>query len=239
VNPQGRIAVVTGAASGIGAGLVRALDRAGAKAVVATDVRPGAACRHLDVTDREATAALVDEIENTLGPVDIWFSNAGVGGGAGLETADAVWVRQWQVHVNAHVTAARVLVPRWQARGGGHLVITASMAGLLTNPGDAPYAVTKRAAIAFAEWLAVTHGRSGVGVSCVCPGAVDTPMLHGAPTSGAGQILTADEAALRIVNGVTAGTFLILTHPEMYDAVTAKAHDPQRWIASMQHRLAP
>jgi len=264
MDPHGRIVVVTGAAGGIGSALVRRLIAIGATAVVATDVafsgvqalaadlngdagtaRGGGRVfpRALDVTDGAATSALVEEIEDTLGPIDLWFANAGLSGGGGPEQPDDVWDRQWQVNLMAHVHAARALVPGWLARGEGHLVTTASMAGVLTTLGDGVYAATKHAAVGFAEWMAITYGDQGVRVSCICPGAVNTDMLRagagGDPAKasaviGGGEVLEPDEAAARIVAAVTEDRFLILTHPDMHRFIVRKAEDPERWITGMQ-----
>jgi NAD(P)-dependent dehydrogenase (short-subunit alcohol dehydrogenase family) len=257
MDPGGRIAVVTGAAGGIGSALVRALVDAGARTVVATDLEPPepaglgtrVLARRLDVSDEAATRALVAEIEGTTGPVDMWFANAGLAGSTGLAGSDDVdlsnrtWDLQWQVNLMAHVFAARALLPGWLARGEGHLITTASMAGLLTVLGDGVYAATKHAAVGFAEWLAITYGGQGVRVSCVCPGAVDTAMLRSgtggdalkaAAGIGGGQLLSPDEAAARIVEAATADRFLILTHPEMHELVVRKAEDTDRWIRGMQ-----
>ena len=264
MDPKGRIAVVTGAAGGIGSAIVRTLIAAGATGVVATDLdrsgvetlaaelngEAGTATgggrvfpRRLDVTDSGATLALVEEIDDTLGPIDLWFANAGLAGGGGPEADDTTWNRQWDVNLMAHVYAARALLPAWIARGEGHLVTTASMAGLLTSLGDGVYAATKHAAVGFAEWLAITYGDQGVRVSCVCPGAVDTPMLRRGAAGdatrasmviGGGEVLPAAEAARRIVHAVTEDRFLIYTHPDMQTFVTRKAEDPDRWIRGMR-----
>jgi NAD(P)-dependent dehydrogenase (short-subunit alcohol dehydrogenase family) len=256
MDPKGRIAVVTGAAGGIGGALVRALAGAGARAVVATDLEEpviGAAPsteivpRQLDVTDEVATGALVAEVESSIGPVDLWFANAGLAGRGGPDVPDAVWERQWQVNVMAHVHAARALLPGWTARGEGHLITTASMAGLLTTLGDGVYAATKHAAVGFAEWMAITYGAQGIKVSCVCPGAVDTAMLRAGAAGdaakaaagiGGGEVLAPDAAAARIVDAVAHDRFLILTHPEMQELVVRKAQDPDRWIKGMQRLWA-
>lgn len=195
-EPRGAIAVVTGAAGGIGAALVRALGAAGAAVVVATDVDadhiarvaavldgelpdtsvPG---RALDVTDREATEALVDEVGSAHGPIDLWCANAGIGTASGVSTDPRTWMRTFEVNVMGHVHATTALLPAWRARGSGHLLVTASAAGLLTNLGDAPYSVTKHGAVAFAEWVAITHGHEGIGVTCLCPQGVRTAMVFG------------------------------------------------------------
>jgi NAD(P)-dependent dehydrogenase (short-subunit alcohol dehydrogenase family) len=253
MDPRGRIAVVTGAAGGIGGALVRALVSAGADLVVATDLRADAieggdkvVARPLDVGDEAATIALVAEIESAHGPVDLWFANAGLATGGGADAPDDVWANQWRVNVMAHVYAARALLPGWIARGEGHLVTTASMAGILTSLGDGVYAATKHAALGFAEWLAITHADQGVKVSCVCPGGVDTPMLRGslgdaakaAAAIGGGEVLSAEEAAARIVAAVTDDVFFIYTHPELKVFVERKAADPDRWIRGMSRLWA-
>jgi NAD(P)-dependent dehydrogenase (short-subunit alcohol dehydrogenase family) len=249
MDPAGRIAVVTGAGGGIGGGLVRALVAAGAAAVVAIDLEPPSgfagpvAARRLDVTDDDATAALVADIEGSVGPIALWFANAGIAGGGGPEQPDAAWNRQWQVNVMGHVHAARALLPLWLERGEGHLVTTASMAGLLTTLGDGVYSATKHAAVGFAEWVAITYGAQGVRVSCVCPGAVDTAMLRAggggdaekaAAAIGGGDVLSPDAVAEVVLAGVLEDRFLIFTHPGMHEFVVRKAEDPERWIRGMR-----
>lgn len=250
MDPNGKLAVVTGAAGGIGSGIVRALLDAGARRVVACDLDGSAvpvhdervATRSLDVADEAATVALVEALASEDGPIDLWFANAGIAHGGGIEATDDVWHRQWQVNVMSHVHAARALFPGWQARGTGHLVTTASMAGILTSLGDGVYAAAKHAALGWAEWLAITHAADGIEVSCVCPGAVDTAMLRGGAGGdaakatamiGGGEVLDPDEAGRRIVAAVAEGRFLIFTHPEMQEFVERKAADPDRWIRGM------
>lgn len=263
MDPRGRITVVTGAAGGIGGALVRALVAGGAKAVVAADldeaplealaaeVNGDAATatgggpvfpRRLDVAHEAATQRLIDEVDDLIGPIDLWFANAGLSGGGGPDAPNETWDVQWQVNLMAHVYAARALLPGWIARGEGHLVTTASMAGILTSLGDGVYAATKHAAVGFAEWLAITYAAQGVKVSCICPGAVDTAMLRSgaggdarkaAAVIGGGDVLSADEAAARIVDAVRDDRFLILTHPEMRTFMVGKAQDTDRWIRGM------
>jgi NAD(P)-dependent dehydrogenase (short-subunit alcohol dehydrogenase family) len=255
LNVDGEIAVVTGAAGGIGGALVKALAGRGAKTVVACDLNVDdlrglsdelgqgrVVARALDVTDERETGVLVEEVERTVGPIGLWFANAGVATGSGLEAPDEDWERQWNVNVMAHLYAARTMVPRWVERGEGHLVTTASMAGILTAAGDGAYSTTKHAAVGFAEWLAYTYAEQGVKVSCVCPGAVDTAMLKAGANGdarkasaaiGAGEVLSTQGAAQLIVGGVEKDDFLVLTHPEMKKYAVGKAQDPERWVKGM------
>jgi NAD(P)-dependent dehydrogenase (short-subunit alcohol dehydrogenase family) len=253
MDPAGRVAVVTGAGGGIGGALVRALAAAGAAAVVATDLEAPSGfagpvlTRPLDVTDDDATRRLVADIEASVGPVALWFANAGRAGGGGPDKPDAVWNGQWQVNVMGHVHAARALLPGWLERGEGHLVTTASMAGLLTTLGDGAYAATKHAAVGFAEWMAITYGDRGVKVSCVCPGAVNTAMLAGvtggdvekaAAAIGGGDVLSPEAVAAEVLAGTIEDRFLILTHPAMHELIVRKAEDPERWIRGMRRLSA-
>jgi NAD(P)-dependent dehydrogenase (short-subunit alcohol dehydrogenase family) len=249
MDPHGKLGVVTGAAGGLGGALVRALVDGGAERVVAADLATGGMPtgdrilpRVLDVSDEAATVALVEEIAAAHGPIDLWFANAGIARGGGHDAPNDVWQRQWDVNLMSHVYAARALFPGWIARGQGHLVTTASMAGILTSLGDGVYAAVKHAAVGLAEWLAITHADQGIKVSCVCPGAVDTAMLRGgaagdaaraAALIGGGEVLSPDEAAARMVAAVREDRFLIYTHPEMHEFVTRKADDPDRWIRGM------
>ena len=244
---------MTGAGGGIGGAIVKALLGAGASRVVAVDLEAPrgfpdtVVARSLDVTDEAATASLVADTEASIGPVDLWYANAGVAGGGGPHAADAVWERQWQVNVMGHVYASRALLPRWLERGEGHLVTTASMAGILTSLGDGVYAATKHAAVGYAEWMAITYGDRGIRVSCVCPGAVHTAMLVGSADGdadkataliGGGAVLSAEAAAAQILAGTIEDRFLILTHPEMHQFVVRKAEDPERWIRGMRRLWA-
>ena len=179
---ENAVVVVTGGASGIGRAMARRFAADGASVVCVADLDGAGAAAvateidgigvGLDVTDEAAVAALIEQIEREHGPIDLWCGNAGVGANGGVELADASWEQNWQVNVMAHVKACRHLIPRWTERGQGHLLITASAAGLLTNLGTAPYAVSKHGAVALAEWIAITHGEAGITVSCLCPQGV-------------------------------------------------------------------
>jgi len=248
---HGTVAVVTGGGSGIGAALARCLATAGARAVVVADLdgdRAGAVADslsgtdhrgvRLDVTDQPAVAAAVELIEAEVDPIDLWCSNAGIAAGRDLG-GDEDWDVAWRVHVLAHVYAARTVLPRMLARGRGHLMVTASAAGLLTEPNLAPYAVTKHGSVALAEWLAIRYGGSGVGFSCLCPQAVNTSMIaavpEGSPTLSAG-IIEPDQVANEVLAALAADRFMILPHPEVAEFARRRAADPDRWIAGMRRR---
>lgn len=252
---RGAHTVVTGGGSGIGAAIARALAGAGAGAVVVADLDGEAAERvaaevgglglAVDVGRPEEIDRLVSAAEERNGPVDVFCSNAGVPGPyGGPEVGDEEWQRTWEINVMAHIWAARRLLPGMLERRRGHLSSTASAAGLLANPGLMPYSVTKHAAVAVAEWLAITYGDpdSGLGFSCLCPQAVATPMLEtwleedpSSQLAGAsGGTLSPDEVAAALVAGIAEDRFLILPHPEVQTYQQRKAGDPERWLRGMQ-----
>jgi NAD(P)-dependent dehydrogenase (short-subunit alcohol dehydrogenase family) len=197
-----------------------------------------------DVTDAGALGSLIDRVETELGPVDVFFANAGVAIGTDpLETPDEVWELAYAVNVRAHMLAARRLLPGWLARGEGYFVATASAAGLLTQIGSAPYAVTKHAAVAFAEWLSVTYGERGLRVSCLCPMGVRTAMLAGDELGqqvvrAAGAVLEPEEVADAVIAAIDAEQFLIVPHPEVLTFFQRKALDYERWLAGMRRLQA-
>jgi NAD(P)-dependent dehydrogenase (short-subunit alcohol dehydrogenase family) len=256
VNLTGRTVVITGAAGGIGSALARRCRAEGAS-VAATD-REEAALRKLgeelgdghlalpaDVTDERQVRRLLATVEAELGPVDVFCANAGVAVGGALETPDEAWGQAFAVNVRAHILAARVLVPDWLERGEGYFVAMASAAGLLTQIGSAPYAVSKHAAVAFAEWLAITYGDRGVRVSCVCPMGVRTQMLDGAEQGvlealanravrDAGTVLEPDDVADAVCTAIGEERFLVLPHPEVLTFFQRKAADYERWLAGMR-----
>jgi NAD(P)-dependent dehydrogenase (short-subunit alcohol dehydrogenase family) len=247
--------VVTGGAAGIGAAAARAFAAAGARGVVAADRDgEGAAATaaeigglgvEVDLGSEAGVAELVARAEAEYGPVDVFCSNAGIAGPyGGPEVGDEEWQRTWNVNVMAHVWAARLLLPGMLERRHGHLSSTASAAGLLANPGLMPYSVTKHAAVAVAEWLAITYGGgdSGVGFSCFCPQGVATPMLEtwrredpsSRLASASGATISAEEAAAVLVEGIAEDRFLILSHPEVRTYLERKVADPERWLGGMQ-----
>ncbi|ATQ30684.1 dehydrogenase [Rhodococcus ruber Chol-4] len=262
MHVEDKVAVVTGAGNGIGAALAARLVAAGARVLVA-DLDGDAACRvareldpegaglavgvGADVSDPDRIRAIVDRAETDLGPVALYFANAGIGGGAGLDADEAAWDRALDVNLRAHVRAAQLMVPRWLERGEGYFVSTASAAGLLTQIGSATYSATKHAAVGFAEWLSVTYGGKGIRVSCVCPMGVNTQLLHEGETAGdglgaaatravtsAGAVLEPADVAEVVLAGVEAEQFLILPHPEVLDMYRMKGADYDRWLAGMR-----
>jgi NAD(P)-dependent dehydrogenase (short-subunit alcohol dehydrogenase family) len=243
---DGKSLVITGAGSGIGAAIARAAAAKGAKVcvsdldgdkarAVAEEVGGlGLAC---DVRDEAAIQELVREAEAAHGPVEIWVSNAGLGGGDPSHAASQPndqWELNWQVHVMAHVYAARALLPGMIERGAGHMVNVASAAGLLNQIGDAAYSATKHAAVSFAESLAITHAADGIGASVVCPQYVATPLLGLSDKDARANLLTADDVARAVIEGVEAGRFLILSHPEVGKYAAHRGADHDRWIKGMQ-----
>ncbi len=247
-----RHVVVTGAASGIGAALARRLSGEGARAVVVADRELERAVQVASEIDglgvgfdagREADVrALIAQATVANGPIDIFISNAGVPGGmGGPEIADAVWDESWRVNVMAHVWAARALLPEMVDRGEGYLISTASAAGLLTQVSSATYSVTKHAAVAFAEWLAIEYTEAGIRVSCICPQGVRTPMLElameepvAATALTAGGLIEPEDVAEAVVAGIREERFLILPHAEVARFMAHKGSDPERWLSGMR-----
>lgn len=254
MNVAGKIVAVTGAASGIGRALARRFAAEGARAVVCADRDGDGACavadeigrqhagtkaagERVDVAVEADVAALVERTETQVGAIDLFVSNAGIFVLGGVEVPDADWERIWSINVMAHVYAARALVPRMLARGGGYLLNTASAAGLLTQIGSAPYAVTKHAAVAFGEWLSITHGAQGLKVSLLCPQAVRTPMIAGVEeggVAGVDGVVEPEHVAQAVIEGLADERFLILPHPQVLEYVQRKGADYERWIRGMR-----
>lgn len=243
---DGKSVVITGAGSGIGAAMARAMAAKGARVCVsdldldkATAVAQeiGGIAVQCDVRDEAAIQRLVAEAAQAHGDVDIYVSNAGLGKGDPSHAASQPndhWELNWQVHVMSHVYAARALLPMMIERGSGYLVNVASAAGLLNQIGDAAYSATKHAAVSFAESLAITHGADGIGVSVVCPQYVATPLLGLSDADARANLLTADDVADAVVAGVEADRFLILSHPDVATYAAHRGADHDRWIKGMQ-----
>ena len=241
-----KVAVVTGGGNGIGRALCRRFAAEGARAVIVADIQAAAAELVAKETGGIAVAAnvarepdvlrLVGQVIKDYGAIDLFCSNAGIGAKGGVEAADQEWSRSWEVNVLAHVYAARAVLPHMLARHEGYLLQTVSAAGLLTQHGSAPYAVTKHAAVGLAEWLAITHGDQGIKVSVLCPQAVRTAMTAGNPDGVASidGMMEPSVVAGECVRAIEAEEFLILPHKEVLQYMRNKTNDYGRWIGGMR-----
>lgn len=244
---KGKVCVVTGGASGIGEAVARAYAAAGARGVVVADLkssreRLAAVAGDIDglavtadVGLEEDVRALIAAAEAKYGPVDVFFSNAGLSR-KGQETAsDADWDVSWRVHVMSHVFAARALLPGMLARGSGYLLNTASAAGLLASLNSMPYGVTKSAAVALAEHLAIQYGDRGVRVSVLCPQSVQTGMTTPGPSAArVDGVMQPEEVARIVIAAMEEERFLILSHPQVDEYMKRKVANRDRWLAGMR-----
>ncbi|MEU6699680.1 SDR family oxidoreductase [Pseudonocardia sp. NPDC046786] len=278
MDVTGQVAAVTGGAGGIGRAIARRLVENGARVLVSDldagridqvvaeleVLAPGRIAGHVgNCADETDLAGLLAEADRRFGPVDLFVANAGIGPVSGIDAPDAEWTAALEVNVLAHVRAARLLLPGWLERGRGYFVATASAAGLLTQIGSPTYTVTKHAAVGFAEWLSITYGDRGIGVSCLCPMGVDTAMLRGgtdsggtdsggvepgaaeagdgealrralAAVTGAGRVLDPLDVADTLLAALHDERFLVLPHPEVGEFHRRKAADHDRWLAGMR-----
>jgi len=270
---SGKVAVVTGGASGAGRALGLGLAARGAAGVAVCDIDGDGAARvaaeieaaggralavAADMTRESDVQALVARTEEAFGPAGLFFSNAGIIVAGGEEAADDAWSKIWAINVHSHVYVARAVLPGMLARGEGYLVITASAAGLLTQLGSAPYAVTKHAAVAFAEWLSITYGDRGLRVSALCPqafssnllvtsrreaGADALPEIAAGPAGGSAQaavdgVLTSEQVATCALDGIATEQFLMLPHPDVATYEQRRTADRDRWIRGMRRMQA-
>jgi NAD(P)-dependent dehydrogenase (short-subunit alcohol dehydrogenase family) len=268
---NGNVAVVTGGASGAGRALALGLAERGAAGVAVCDIDADGAAKvaaeieaaggraiavGADMTKEADVQALVARAESELGPVSLFFSNAGIIVAGGEEASDEAWSRIWAINVHSHVYVARAVLPGMLARGEGYLVVTASAAGLLTQLGSAPYAVTKHAAVAFAEWLSVTYGDRGIRVSALCPQAFSSNLLAtsrrevgagampetgsegGSAQAAVDGVLTSEQVAATALDGIGTEQFLMLPHPEVATYERRRAGDRDRWLRGMRRMQA-
>jgi len=270
---SGKVAVVTGGASGAGRALGLGLAARGAAGVAVCDIDGQGAAKVVseiqaaggralavaaDMTRESDVQALVARTEEAFGPAGLFFSNAGIIVAGGEEASDDAWSKIWAINVHSHVYVARAILPGMLARGEGYLVITASAAGLLTQLGSAPYAVTKHAAVAFAEWLSITYGDRGLRVSALCPqafssnllvtsrreaGADALPEMGPGPAGGSAQaavdgVLTSEQVATCALDGIATEQFLMLPHPDVATYEQRRTADRDRWIRGMRRMQA-
>lgn len=248
----GKVVVVTGGANGIGLALCQRFHAEGARKVIVADLEEGNAravaasidgdAYGVDVRDEIGVAGMVAAIEARHGHIDLFCSNAGIIALDGepwwaTSAPNETWQAMWEIHVMAHVYAARACLPSMLERGQGYFLNTASAAGLLNQVGDAAYSTTKHAAVGFAESLAITHGDDGIGVSVLCPQAVATRMIGAdgdAGTAGVDGVLTPADVAGHVITGLANDQFLILPHKEVEEYRERKAQDYDRWLGGMR-----
>ena len=247
-----KVAVVTGGANGIGRALCERFAAEGARGVVVADLdteraealakETGGLAVRTNVAVEADIANLVARAIEAYGAIDLFCSNAGIGTPGGADEPNEIWQNIWEVNVMAHIYAARHVLPGMLARGEGYILATASAAGLLTQIGSAPYSVTKHAAVAFAEWLSITHGDAGIRVSCLCPQGVNTDLLRRS-AGAAGEFLRANalqpsDVADAVVRALDEERFLVLPHPEVAEYFSRKATDYDRWLRGMRRLQA-
>lgn len=241
---------ISGAGSGIGKALAHRFAEEGAQAICLVDLdldaaqtvadEVGGLALRADVRDQDAVRHALKEAESQLGAIDLLCLNAGVAIGGGPSASDDDWLLSWEVNVMSHIFALREMLPKMMENGGGYILHTASAAGLLTNIGAAPYSVTKHAVVSLAEWVAITYGDHGIGVSCLCPQFVSTALLDEFKSLPGGENLTArsvispEAVADAVVDGLDEEEFLILPHPEVLDYYRNKASDYDGWIKGMR-----
>jgi NAD(P)-dependent dehydrogenase (short-subunit alcohol dehydrogenase family) len=245
---QGKTIVITGAAAGIGAAAARRFAREAPRGIVVADLagahttleavakEVGGIAVACDVSREEDIKVVVAAAKAEYGPVDVFFSNAGIGRGGHENASDVDWDASWRIHVMSHVFAARAVLPDMLERGEGYLINTASAAGLLASMGSAPYGVTKHAAVALAEHFAIQYGDKGIRVSCLCPQAVDTALFRNSKDSAAAVdgIATTEAVADEVVRAMDKEEFLILSHPDVREYMVRKATNPDRWLGGMR-----
>jgi NAD(P)-dependent dehydrogenase (short-subunit alcohol dehydrogenase family) len=254
MDVRGKVVAVTGGANGIGRALCERFAAEGARVVAVADLEAdnamavaeqiGGVGFGVDVRDESQIAAMVATLEADYGGIDLFCSNAGIIAGDGEQgwatgAGNNTWLAMWDIHVMAHVYAARACLPAMIARGEGYFLNTASAAGLLNQVGDAAYSTTKHAAVGFAEALAITHGDDGIKVSILCPQAVATRMVGSigdgdGGTAGVDGVMDPADLAEAVVQGLAEERFMILPHPEVEQYRQNKASNYERWLGGMR-----
>ena len=246
---KNKVIVVTGAAGGIGRALAQRFTQEGAAAVVCADLNKTGAeetaamcgaiatAYELDVSSATQVEQLVADTQAQHGHIDLFCANAGIGGASTQDTPDEQWQRTWEINLMSHVYAARYALPGMVKRGSGYLLNTASAAGLLTQIGSVTYAVTKHAAVAFAEYLSINYGDKGIGVSVLCPQAVRTAMTAGSENGGVAGVdgmIEPEDVAEEVIQTLEEERFLVLPHKEVLTYMQRKAADYDRWLGGMR-----
>lgn len=272
-----RIVIITGAGSGIGAALSEAMAQRG-DTVVAVDIDAEAAdataarivtaggraeSAQADVSDAEAVQGLVDRVVNDHGRIDVMVNNAGIGTGGPIE--DLVldhWRHAMDVNVMGVVNGVHAVYPVMIAQGSGHILNTASLAGLVPAPMLTPYAATKHAVVGLSLTLRPEAARHGIHVSVLCPGPVETPILDSTgpahlPQAMAGlsarELLTkasgtpypVERLAQDAIRGLECNTAVIVTPRRAHMAWLLYRFSPSLWerggrriVGWAYHRIA-
>jgi NAD(P)-dependent dehydrogenase (short-subunit alcohol dehydrogenase family) len=239
-----KVIVVTGGAGGIGLAIAKEFIKEGPKIVILLDISfknfnfkdEKILCEQCDVTNELSIQNLIDKINLDFGLIDIFCSNAGILSLGSEQTSNEDWSKNWNLHVMSHVFAAKKLLPDMLRRGSGYFVNTASAAGLLSHIDSITYSTTKHAAIGLAEWLAITYGKKGIGVSILCPQAVETAMTKGREkeVSALDGMMKPEDVAIDVINAIKDEVFLISPHDEVVGYFQNKANNYSRWIGGMQ-----
>ena len=239
-----KVIVVTGGAGGIGLAIAKEFIKQGPKIVILVDISfknfnfkdKKILCEQCDVTNESSIQNLIDKINLDFGLIDIFCSNAGILSLGSEQSSNEDWSKNWNLHVMSHVFAAKKLLPDMLKRGSGYFVNTASAAGLLSHIDSITYSTTKHAAIGLAEWLAITYGKEGIGVSILCPQAVETAMTKGREkeVSALDGMMKPEDVAIDVINAIKDDVFLISPHDEVVGYFQNKANNYSRWIGGMQ-----
>ena len=239
-----KVIVVTGGAGGIGLAIAKEFIKESPKIVILVDISfknfnfkdEKILCEECDVTNELSFQNLIDKINLGFGLIDIFCSNAGILSLGSEQTSNEDWSKNWNLHVMSHVFAAKKLLPEMLKRGSGYFVNTASAAGLLSHIDSITYSTTKHAAIGLAEWLAITYGKQGIGVSILCPQAVETAMTRGREkeVSALDGMMKPEDVAIDVIKAIKNEVFLISPHDEVIGYFQNKANNYSRWIGGMQ-----